>query len=677
MNSKRAKWVKVENGIVHKSNEIDVLIYNVRRALPRFISNAVFENIKETIEDLGYFKDINSFNQIKGSMKGISEDINTLDFFMEYYKKNDSLQGYLLKSLPLFIEKDKIKKLKDYEELFLKKFYNVNDKGSKYKLMDKYIKENNEYIIEIEKIAKIIKDDIDNPDTADIKILKEVTELSYKTQKLSHVVKFISTEADEISKNVKKLEDSEHLEKYHVLEFVTALLDKVTALKEKLSPSDCASDQFKMSQYINENDELKILSCLKDETEYQQYKIDDNTRTILSEVLDKVVTNYNKKMLLVLLPGLDNRSIKILSEIIEGLDDYTQKEIKNLLSENEPEKILNEIKTFNQPNTPLEIFKKADSYSKIKLVEIINTFKEDIEKNPKNTITKLNQILDVKSKIIFPLYYYCNMDTSSDHYYFYKKDHEHIPGVMSIEVARQAGYAYFYPYKEGFDKGEITISLSKMNMEFFDYAQSNYPIRVMVEDISEHTELGTLRTKRVERLGMRMTMFQRQKVINIFDNYGVAIDLKIFDEIRTDELGTFRFVPIKKIGKYITLEAINNPDSNDEHIEIKGCLENISIGGFKINHSTTILNKNGYESLKNTNKPENIKNNYFKFIICADNETITGYCHIRWIKNNIDSTSGRKYNIGFQIDKMSPENIHRLKEAIKKYTYIIEERVVY
>ena len=61
-----------------------------------------------------------------------------------------------------------------------------------------------------------------------------------------------------------------------------------------------------------------------------------------------------------------------------------------------------------------------------------------------------------------------NLINSGDHYFFYRKAHEHVPGTMLIESHRQSVYSLFYKiHSELF--GHVTISLKSLNSNFFSY----------------------------------------------------------------------------------------------------------------------------------------------------------------------------------------------------------------
>lgn len=71
----------------------------------------------------------------------------------------------------------------------------------------------------------------------------------------------------------------------------------------------------------------------------------------------------------------------------------------------------------------------------------------------------------------------------ADHYFFYRKPHEHVPGIMLLEAARQAIYYQLYTYSKH-ALGKVTVSLRELNAKFFAYAELMYPIEIVIDDLS-------------------------------------------------------------------------------------------------------------------------------------------------------------------------------------------------
>lgn len=272
------------------------------------------------------------------------------------------------------------------------------------------------------------------------------------------------------------------------------------------------------------------------------------------------------------------------------------------------------------------------------------------------TRTVLSGILEKYSSLDFPPYYYSNMYNDTKHYYFYQKGHEHIPGVMLIEVLRQMAYAYFYCY-HGFVKGKLTISWESLDITFPNYAQSNYPVKVMLENVSEGP--STFEDVGVERLACKISMFQNFKAVGVGITKSPAIKLDVFKTIRTSgqDEEHFRFVPIKKFSKTVLL----TDKENETRYECE--LLDVSSKGLGLKVKKTIENYSSHQ--------------IFSFSFNVDSiGDVYGDCSIKW-PDGPEESDGGGYEIGVEIIDISEDCEYRLKEAIKLYTYIRGDREVF
>lgn len=115
---------------------------------------------------------------------------------------------------------------------------------------------------------------------------------------------------------------------------------------------------------------------------------------------------------------------------------------------------------------------------------------------------------------------------NADHYFFYRKVHEHVPGTMLIEAQRQAVYQHFYA-STALKLGDVTISLNRLDSHFFDYANLMYPVEIVVDDMANESSL------RPRRFFYRASFYQKQRLLSVIDTYGTAIELKQFDALRS------------------------------------------------------------------------------------------------------------------------------------------------
>lgn len=137
------------------------------------------------------------------------------------------------------------------------------------------------------------------------------------------------------------------------------------------------------------------------------------------------------------------------------------------------------------------------------------------------------------------MYFTLFNDTSN--YFFYRKHHEHVPGLMLIEVARQAMYAQYYEYS-GFSRGEVSISIVDLLSSFPRYTESSYQVDVLVCDFDEQPQT------RVRKVDKRARLFQRGELVADIRLRGEAIKMPVFKRMRNISINpTHWFRPLKGI----------------------------------------------------------------------------------------------------------------------------------
>ncbi len=113
----------------------------------------------------------------------------------------------------------------------------------------------------------------------------------------------------------------------------------------------------------------------------------------------------------------------------------------------------------------------------------------------------------------------------ADNYFFYRKAHEHVPGTMFIEAARQAVYHHLYSHTNHV-RGEVTVSLNDLNASFFAYAELMYPIELVVDDLSPAD------TSSPKKIHYRVAFYQRQTLFATVDTKASVIDIRLFEKTR-------------------------------------------------------------------------------------------------------------------------------------------------
>lgn len=126
----------------------------------------------------------------------------------------------------------------------------------------------------------------------------------------------------------------------------------------------------------------------------------------------------------------------------------------------------------------------------------------------------------------------------ADHYFFYRKPHEHVPGIMLIEAARQAIYYQLYTYS-GYDLGDVTVSLSELNAKFYAYGELMHPIEVVVDDLTKGDEHFP------REVYYSVSFYQRGSLISQINSLAPVIPLNRFKLARNACLfDTQSFVPL-------------------------------------------------------------------------------------------------------------------------------------
>lgn len=166
--------------------------------------------------------------------------------------------------------------------------------------------------------------------------------------------------------------------------------------------------------------------------------------------------------------------------------------------------------------------------------------------------------------------YAMTMINDLQNYFFYRKHHEHVPGIMLIEVARQAIYAQTY-LASSHRRGEVTLSIKTLNCTFKDYVDSNYPVTVVVDthDVPEDVD-NTVFERRTARF------YQRGRIVAEIDIVGAPIKMNLFKRLRAvkPQPGDW-FAPIKGFAPSVLFS-----DGGGKRIE--GKLRRISENGMDL-----------------------------------------------------------------------------------------------
>ena len=154
-----------------------------------------------------------------------------------------------------------------------------------------------------------------------------------------------------------------------------------------------------------------------------------------------------------------------------------------------------------------------------------------ISDDDKKTISALQSTATVYSYLLFN-------DTKNQ--YFYKKNHEHVPGMMLIEAARQAVYDYVYSLSGHVFK-DVSISISSLHVDFLSYTVSSYPVELL---FSHKDYVRRYKPKTIEK---KAWFYQRGKLTGTFCLIGGIIPMSIFSRLRNENYSkTHDFYPFDK-----------------------------------------------------------------------------------------------------------------------------------
>ncbi|MGB8923744.1 MAG: AfsA-related hotdog domain-containing protein [Pseudomonas sp.] len=114
---------------------------------------------------------------------------------------------------------------------------------------------------------------------------------------------------------------------------------------------------------------------------------------------------------------------------------------------------------------------------------------------------------------------------NADNYFFYRKAHEHVPGTMFIEAARQAVYHHLYHHTDH-ARGAVTVSVNELNSSFFAYAELMYPIELVVDNMTPSDATSP------KKIHLRVAFYQRQALFATVDTKATVIDMPLFEKTR-------------------------------------------------------------------------------------------------------------------------------------------------
>jgi hypothetical protein len=263
---------------------------------------------------------------------------------------------------------------------------------------------------------------------------------------------------------------------------------------------------------------------------------------------------------------------------------------------------------------------------------------------PKKEETRLSAIIETWDGVERENVYYANMHVDPEHEYYFEHPVEHIPAMMLIEAQRQFGLACCHVFGKIPVKG-MQIILKDLNIEFFNYAELNYPvtIRGAVEDC--RWRKGEYWTE----LKMDITFHQEGPVAR-FRFVGRSLELRLFDRLRERKLKVLRQ---RRFELYPFLDYTFSVKSDKPQRYYEVALRDISLNGF-------------CGVLKDA-PTQKVEGEFQFFIQTEPTGLINGTCRPIWN----DPSSGKT---GFAFIDLSEADSRRLYDLINRYSRQIEER---
>lgn len=261
----------------------------------------------------------------------------------------------------------------------------------------------------------------------------------------------------------------------------------------------------------------------------------------------------------------------------------------------------------------------------------------------------ISKILELPCEATRPMVYYANMFNDTKNYFFYRKHHEHVPGIMLMEVARQAMYAHFYQCRSH-RREDITLSIDSFRMSYLNFTESNYPVRIMVEDISPPANEGDAKDDRsIQRGGSRATFYQRNKPVATAEISATLVKVNLFKRLRrctTDK--SHRFFPIKNFSKLVLVT-----DRSGKKFEAQ--VVNLSLAGLRLSFPKGTQLSDG----------EIFDVSFYVDSVGFVNSANT----LRW-----QADRENRLEAGFSIFQIETLFLARLKEVIKNFTFVDHKR---
>jgi len=257
---------------------------------------------------------------------------------------------------------------------------------------------------------------------------------------------------------------------------------------------------------------------------------------------------------------------------------------------------------------------------------------------------RVSQALDKVTWLVRPKVSCFNMVMDTTNYFFYRKHHEHVPGIMIIEVVRQAMYAQYYRYS-AFAKGQVSLTIENLNVNFLGFVNANYPVRIQVADHRSEAQIAS-DAPNEERVA---TFSQLGRVVAVVTRRANPSKMNLFKRLRNVKPSAqARFIPRKCIAPVGTFSWQGKP-------VMEGRIHDVSIGGIKVSFDEATEIEPGATAQTS--------------MFAEGIGFIAAVMEARWVQRK-----GTRLMVGFSIAQMDLTSTYRLREAIKNFTFVDTSR---
>lgn len=373
-------------------------------------------------------------------------------------------------------------------------------------------------------------------------------------------------------------------------------------------------DEFEKN--IKENLELSEMNYLE-----EFYIKKNNTyilRSIPLQITQKRAEDYLNNI------QLKEEEIKFLLSYYDLNNNTNKYELKNNLTEFEELKILN-------------------------ILDLKEFYISDLERFKLSNI--LEKIPDIEKKTTF----FGNLFVDQNHFYFFEHPQEHVPGMLILEAGRQFLIAGCHIFGNVPLDG-MSFMLTKMNVRFLNYVELNYPIKLR----AKFTELNINSRGYWSYFANTVTVYQKNKESAIIEYEASIIPKKFFERLREDkdEYDQLpRFLPLQGFEGNISLRH--------NHNKYLCSIIDISKTGFMLK-----FEKDDYLKTATGTYEENKIFEFFLFFPKIG--FVHGTCKLKWSDKREDNF----FVSGFQITQIDKLDLENLKEAIKLYFRLKQEREI-